>query len=328
MPPWGRLLKDINRMKAPDACDIIRRKYLDQLYKYTNRGTILYAANWSQNKPITPSLLSINEEDMHGFMEAVHGVKGPDLDLIIHSPGGSAESAEALVSYLRSKFDHIRVIIPHAAMSAATMLACSADEIIGGKHSFLGPIDPQFNLNTRLGPMSIPAQAILDQFKEAKKECLEEPKNFGVWYPIIEQYGPALLTQCKNASDLAQILVGQWLEKYMFAGEDEAKKKAEHIAEILSDHSSFKSHRRHISMQEAEDMGLKITHLEDDQKLQDLVLSVYHATSITFDKKTVTKIIENHLGKAYVKIERQLVVSTPPEGIPKQPSKKQRSKKR
>lgn len=55
--------------------------------------------------------------------------------MIIHSPGGSAEATEALVKYLRAKFQHIRVIIPYGAMSAPTMLACPADIIVMGKHS-------------------------------------------------------------------------------------------------------------------------------------------------------------------------------------------------
>ena len=66
------------------------------------------------------------------------------LDLLMHSPGGSPDAAEAVVNYLRSKFTDIRVIIPQAAMSAATMLACAANRIVMGKHSSLGPIDPQF----------------------------------------------------------------------------------------------------------------------------------------------------------------------------------------
>lgn len=44
-------------------------------------------------------------------MEVIHRLSGSELDLIIHSPGGSAESTEALVSYLRSKFNNIRVIV-------------------------------------------------------------------------------------------------------------------------------------------------------------------------------------------------------------------------
>ncbi len=79
---------------------------------------------------------------MQGFMEVIRGLPGDGLDLVLHSPGGSAEATEGLVTYIRSKYDNVRVIVPHLAMSAATMLACSANRILMGKHSYLGPIDP------------------------------------------------------------------------------------------------------------------------------------------------------------------------------------------
>jgi len=81
-------------------------------------------------------------------MEAIHGLKGNKLDLILHTGGRSAEATDAIVTYLRQKFNHIRIIIPQAAMSAGTMFALSADEIVMGRHSFIGPIDPQFILNS------------------------------------------------------------------------------------------------------------------------------------------------------------------------------------
>lgn len=96
-------------------------------------------------------MTSITNEDLSGLMEVVHGLTGPNLDLILHSPGGSPAAAEALVKYIRSKFDHVRVIVPQMAMSAATMISCSANSIVMGKHSFLGPIDPQFLLPTGVG---------------------------------------------------------------------------------------------------------------------------------------------------------------------------------
>jgi hypothetical protein len=40
-----------------------------------------------------------------------------NLDLLLHTRGGSAEATNAIVTYLRQKFNHIRVIIPQAAMS-------------------------------------------------------------------------------------------------------------------------------------------------------------------------------------------------------------------
>ena len=61
----------------------------------------------------------------------IHGLHGESLDLIIHSPGGSIEAAGAFVTYMRTKFSDIRVIIPQAAMSAATMIACSANVVMG-----------------------------------------------------------------------------------------------------------------------------------------------------------------------------------------------------
>ena len=58
--------------------------------------------------------------------------------------------------------------------------------------------------------------------------------------------------------------------------------------------------------------------LEDDDKLQDLVLSVFHATTHTFDGTGAVKIIENQLGKAFIK---QVVVSPPPPESQESPQK-------
>ena len=160
------------------------------------------------------------------------------MDLIVHSPGGSAEATASIVRYLRKQFSEVRVIVPHAAMSAATMLALSADVIVMGKQSQLGPIDPQ--LVTPQGP--IPARAILDQFERAKKECSEDSSVLGAWIPMLQQYGPALLEQCQNADSLAKRLVKEWLRTYMFAGDKYAARKALKVAKFFGDHHIHQSH--------------------------------------------------------------------------------------
>ncbi|MBA7500833.1 hypothetical protein ES704_03594 [subsurface metagenome] len=251
-------------------------------------------------------------------MEVTHGLTGENLDLIIHSPGGSAEVTEIIVKYLRSKFKKIRVIVPQGAMSAATMLACSADEIIMGAHSYLGPIDSQIILHTPLGIRSVPAQSILDQFDMATKECKADPKNLGVWMPILGQYGPSLLIQCKNALDLSKDLVTQYLSEYMFKDEDNGVDKAKDIANKLADHRIFKSHNRHISRKQVKDFGLKITNLEEDKDFEDLVMSVFHATTHTFNGTMAAKIIENHDGKAFIKFESTILMKP----VPKEEAKK------
>lgn len=250
------------------------------------------------------------------MMEVIHGLPDAPLDLIVHSPGGSAEATEMVVQYLRSKFSHIRAIIPQAAMSATTMLACAADEIVMGKHSALGPIDPQFIIGGPFGRSSVPAQAILDQFDLAREEC-KDPAKLGAWLPMLSQYGPALLKQCENALALAEDLVTEWLAQWMFKGREDAQKAARSAAGQLRDHGTFKSHGRHITRDRAMAMGLVIVPLEADQTFQDLALSVFHATTHTFGATACVKIIENHLGKAFVKLQQSIQVPIMvPQGSP------------
>jgi hypothetical protein len=108
-------------------------------------------------------------------MESCHAVQGRALDLVVHSPGGSATAAEQIVNYLRTQFDSIRVIVPLQAKSAATMIALGADEIVMGRFSELGPIDPQIFVPIPGGQGRFaPAHAILRDFKRAKDEITQD----------------------------------------------------------------------------------------------------------------------------------------------------------
>ena len=234
-------------------------------------------------------------------MEVTSGLGGgSSLDLILHSPGGSPESAEAIVSYLRSRFSHIRVIVPNLAMSAATMISCAADVIVLGKHSFLGPTDPQIILPTPLGIRAVPAQAILSQFERAARETGDSSK-LAAWLPMLSQYGPDLLVLSEESLELSRELVRNWVESYMLKDSLDSAVIAQEVSSWLADHQTFKSHGRHISRDELRSHGLLIEDLEADDKLQDLVLSVFHATTHTFSGTNATKIVENHIGRAFVK---------------------------
>lgn len=317
MPTWGQILIELQEglpKHQAQVFDLVRRKYLAALTAYTGRNTILYATKWTQSGVADPSLVSITYEDVQGLMEVVHGLDGSKgLDLIIHSPGGSPDAAESIVHYVRSKFSDVRVFVPHAAMSAATMIACAADRIVMGKHSSLGPIDPQFIVTTPQGGSTVlPAQAILDQFEMAKDDIAKDPALLGAWAPILPQYGPSMLMQSINALQLAEELASEWLTAWMFKGEPNAKDIASAIAKKLADHKTFKSHGRPIHRDAAQAMGLKIEKLEDDQTLQDLILSIYHATMHTFAATAAVKAIENHLGRGFFKQQQPLMIQMQP----------------
>ena len=305
MPTWGEIIGQIQGMTTSleDAHDLVRRQAIERLHRYTGHDVILYAAGHLQ-KPWAPSLTSIDHSDMQGFMEAVHGQNGPVLDLILHSPGGSVEATEAIGEYLREKFNRVRVFVPHMAMSAATILTFVADEIVMAAHSHLGPIDPQFLLQTSFGLRMVPGQAITEQFERARDACLNNPDEYLVWSDMLRQYGPDLLVEADNASALSASVVRDWLSRYMFAHVPEVQResKSEAVANYLTDHATHLTHSRGVFRGELRDLDddLSISDLESDQQLQDLVLTVYHATMHTFGHTDAAKIIENRLGQGYI----------------------------
>lgn len=303
MPNLNSIQQEILREKSA-VQDVVRLRFLKSLSNHTKRDTILYASAFTSNKgsEIPSGALSVSAEDMQGFMASLHGLKRRQLDLILHSPGGSMESADQIVQYLRSKYDHIRAIVPQAAMSAATMLACACDEIVMGKHSALGPIDPQVTFPTQSGYFTAPAQSILDEFELAKKEVKADPSSAPLWATKIQAFPPGFLTLCQTTLSLAESKVAEWLNRYMFA-KPKAQRGAE-IAKWLANAKEHMTHGRPIGAKSACDAGLNITYLEQDPLLQERVLSVFHATMVTFQVTPCVKIIENqHCKGLYTRVE-------------------------
>lgn len=294
MPSGKDILDEIKA--TGDNLDIVRAKYMGELQQYTKRKTIAYYSGWLYAQGRGSFL--IDDLDMNGFMVTIHNLSGEELDLILHTPGGEIGAAEAIIHYLLGKFSDIRVIVPHLAMSAGTMIACSADQILMGKHSSLGPIDPFIGGISTLG--------LIEEFDRAHKEMKEDPSKLLVWQPILQKYHPTYLGQCEKAIQWAKEIVGDNLQSRMFKGESEGEKKIGKIIEELGDHSENLSHERHIDLTKCKEIGLKVEELEDDQHLQDKVLSVHHCFVHTLAYTPTTKIIENHKGIKYTQSYRPL----------------------
>jgi hypothetical protein len=308
MPTWGEYLVQIEarRHSDPNYLDSLRREALARLHSITGRPVVLYASRWVQGGG--GEKISIAIEDLQGFMEAFHGIRGPNLDLILHTPGGNPSATAALVDYMRTRFSNVRVIVPMAAMSAGTMMACSANRIVLGKHSYLGPIDVQLLLDTPLGRHMVPALAIIKQFARAQKE-IGATGRMSAWLPMLGQYGPGLLEECNNLRKLSEELVATWLSTWMFGARKDRKKKSRQIARRLNDHDKHLIHGRFLSRDTIKKIGLEVDELEamypqdatKSQEFQDAVLSVLHMVTHTFViAGQANKIIENHLGKAFI----------------------------
>lgn len=300
MPNWNELLDEIKA--AGGTHDIIRRKYLKRLYGITRRNAIIYYSGWLQKSGLAG--IGIDDSDKVGLMTTIHGLdRTIGLDLILHTPGGETAATESLVDYLREMFGtNIRAIVPQLALSAGTMIACACKSILMGKHSSLGPIDPQYK--------GLPAHGVLEEFKHACDECQIDQTKIPLWQPIIAKYSPTLIGECQKAIAWSEEMVKEWLMNGMLHNNSKADEKVCNIIKELADHALTKSHARHLSASKCKDIGLNIELLEDNQDLQDAVLAVHYACIHTLSATPAVKIIENHNGIAF--IQRVQVVATTP----------------
>lgn len=298
MPSWGDVLERINSI--PNPLDTMRKTYLSVMNEYTGRNVIAYYSGFIQKPGLDGC--GIDENDKNAFMQAVCGLdRSKGLDLILHTPGGQIASAESLVSYLKALFGKdIRAFVPQIAMSAGTMIALSTKEIIMGKQSNLGPIDPQF------GGMS--CAGIIEEFNEASDAVTKNPRLSAVWGPIISKYHPTFIGDCKKAIDWSDYTVKKWLAENMFSEYDDKEERAKKVVNTLSSHNATYSHLRHIHIAELQALGVNVTPLEDldnrqisDCKdLQDCVLTIHHSYMHTFANTNAIKIVESHSGNTMI----------------------------
>jgi ATP-dependent protease ClpP protease subunit len=329
MPNWSEVLQEIQKAQIEElnlankanqevqkhqflaqninCINVVKKGYLDKLYTRTGRNVIAYYSGFLSKPPVRG--MEINDEDKNAFMMAIHKLdRDKGLDIILHTPGGGITSTQSIVDYLHKMFRRnrnsppdIRAIVPQIAMSAGTMVACSCKEIWMGKHSNLGPIDPQVS--------GWPAYGVLQEFKRACKEVKVDPSKISLWQSIIGQYRPTFLGHCRNAIDQSNAFVKKQLINVMFKGESDARKKADKIVRNLTDYRRNKTHDRHINFEECQKMGLNVKLIEDakdnhghkDDVFQDLILTVHHCYMHLLMNTPVFKVIENHLGVGYVK---------------------------
>ena len=118
MASWSELARDL--ANQGNVVDWLYRSLTDQLTEISERreGTsvIFYASAFLQKKS-SPNV-SIDREDVNGFMDAIYKAKPEKgLTLILHTPGGDIYAVESIVDYLHAKFAKIETIVPYLAMS-------------------------------------------------------------------------------------------------------------------------------------------------------------------------------------------------------------------
>ena len=321
MPRYHEL---IGRPQAGPERFAHRQSLLRRIEAKTGRPVIVYAANINLNVPNIPN--SLDHSDLTPFSDLTRTVPGDSVDVLLHSPGGLAEAAERIVDLLRARFKSVRFIIPHTAFSAATMLATSADELVLADTSALGPIDPQIIIrDPQTGQtMTVPTQAILDAFDNAKSDITANPDVLGVYLPLLSKLDLPIFEICKNADKLSKSLVKEWLKKYLLKGEPNVDARADEITAYLSSHKDRLSHGRPLTIRTIKDelRIRRVLDLKDDPELRDLIDELWGEIEWFVDQTGTSKFFENAYGVAFrrtFQIQQQVGVLPFPFPFPQPP---------
>jgi ATP-dependent protease ClpP protease subunit len=316
MPNWNSVLKEISLLQATStesAFDKVRRKYLKALFKHTGRNVIAYYSGFLSKPRIEG--IEITDEDKNGFMLCIHELdRTKGIDLILHTPGGDGQATISLIEYLRSMFGtNMRAIVPQIAMSAGTMIACSCSDIVMGKQSSLGPIDPQFGI--------VGAANLLEEVKKAREDISRNPNLAAFWNPILSKITPSFLERCEWAVKDSNAFIETTLRQNMLSKlkTEQQDEVIESIARIFANNEG-RAHNTHIQFDQCASAGLNVVRLEDDQKFQDLILTLHHCYMHTLGNTAAFKIIENHLGRAIVRQQAVQILQGPVSLSPSGPS--------
>lgn len=206
------------------------------------------------------------------------------LSIVLTTGGGSATAVERYVNIIRNFYDEVNFIVPDFAYSAGTIFCMSGDNIFMNYYSVLGPIDPQvMNKDKRW----VPALGYLDKINE-----LIEKAHKGVLtnaeFLILKDFDLAELKGYEQAKELTIDLLKKWLVKYKFKNwtkkknsgvpvtQEMKEKRAEEIADRLSDNKTWKSHGRPINIEILRDsLNLVIEDYGKDSDLSTKIDSYY-----------------------------------------------------
>ncbi len=262
-----------------------RQNLIKEIEEITGRKLIIYISN------IHHYAGHIDRDDIAPFGDLLSGFKNEDIDLFIHSPGGDIDTSEKIVYMCRSKSKSFRVIVPECAKSAATLIALSADSIVMSYTSELGPIDPQITITTADGKLiNRPAQSFLDGLQSIKEETAKEGVLSPVYFPLLAHLDPALIDFCNKTKDRAKQFAIKWLKNYMCKDDE---KKAQKIADELSNVKKYLSHGMVIDSKEAKKIGLSIEELEPESDLWKALWGLYckYLVDMSYDK--LVKVFES-----------------------------------
>ena len=196
------------RLSGPD----LESELLKLISEYNKeRDTYLFVYAAAIGKPIPA--VPLEQADFYVIRDLLASKKDlQKVDMYIETPGGSGETAEEIVKFLRNNFDTVSFVVSGEAKSAGTIIVLSGDEILMTETGSLGPIDAQM----KIGRSVISAYDYIEWVEEKRKEAEEQGRLNPFDATMVAQITPGELGSVFHALKFAEDLVVEWLINYKF----------------------------------------------------------------------------------------------------------------
>ena len=193
------------------------------------------------------------------------------VDLFIVSEGGDIEVPWRIVSMCREMTQQFRVLVPFRAMSAATLVAIGADEIIMTPKAELGPIDPSISRTDGSGnadEIAVEDVVAYFTFLNERAGLRDQSALAGATKILAERLSPEMLGKVYRVHSHIREVAQKMLETRIERVDD---RTATTIIDTLAEHTH--SHGHAIGRREAREMGLPVS--ETDPELETLLWELY-----------------------------------------------------
>jgi len=297
-------LMDEYLKKPPSELENELISLIEKYNKIRGRYLFVYAA--SMEKPIPGS--QMEQSDYYLFHDYLSCKDGVDkVDIYMETPGGSGETAEEIGNFLHKNFKTVSFVVSGEAKSAGTILALSGDEILMTDTGSLGPIDAQIII----GRARQSAHDYIEWVSEKRKEAREKGELNPFDATMIAQITPGELGGVLHSLRFAEDLVEDWLVRYKFKNwtvtetrgapvtEELKKERASEIARQLTNHSRWRSHGRSIKIDDLSDLGLRVTRIDKDPALADVVYRIHTVCRFLFHSTHIFKIFATQDNKIF-----------------------------
>jgi hypothetical protein len=201
------------------------------------------------------------------------------IDLYLYSLGGATDVPWRIVTMIREFAEDFSVLIPYKAMSAATMVALGADEIVMGRKAELGPIDPSLSIERAgEGETAVQEQISVEDvmsyigFLREKAGLTDQTALVGLVSALAQKVDPRLLGQINRMHSHIRIVARRLLSaRSKQQAVDE--QRIQRIVEVLAERTYQHGHA--IGRHEAEEMGLNV--MSPSAPLDGLMWELYEA---------------------------------------------------